>query len=146
MVRMAGTRRRAVMLPALLAAALLVAGVGSALGAGFDFTLKARQENTLKRLSVRASCYEQDCDARIGGKIVIRKGGKTKTYALRTRTPSLDSQTYYRLGLRLRHPHKGRDVKSMIRAGANAKAKLIGRAIATDGTRVKRKAKVELTG
>ncbi len=125
--------------------------------APLELELRAAKRKPLKRLNVKASCFDESCEAVIKGRVIVRDGGAGKMAAdqkraskrifkLQTRRPSLQAGAIHKLGLRLKRPRKGRAVKRLIAAGARAKAKLKGEATAPDGRTATAKVAVRLTG
>lgn len=125
--------------------------------APLELELRAAKRKTLKRLNVRASCFDEDCEAVIKGRVIVRDGGSGKaatrkraskrSFKLRTRRTSIEAGAIHKLGLVLERPRKGRAVKRLIAEGARARATITGKATAPDGRIASpKKESVRLTG
>jgi hypothetical protein len=94
-----------------------------------ELELRGRKRMPLKRLNVKASCFDDACEARITGEIVSGQ----ERFKLKRRKRSLEPGAIHRIGLRVKTRSGRRELKEMLADGARAIAKIEAKATTADG-------------
>ena len=95
-----------------------------------ELDLRARKRNTLRRLSVKASCFSGPCELRVAGAVVAGD----RRFAIRPRDRAIRPNEIHKLGLRLRRRGAGEKVRELLDGGAKPTARIRAEATGPDGS------------
>jgi hypothetical protein len=110
-------------------------------GCEIDLQLRGKKRQPLKRLNVKASCFDDPCDVEVNGKIVA--GGER--FRLKPRERAIEAGAIERIGLRVKGSGKGAILSALLALGDKAKGKLKATAIAPNGVEDTAKKRIRVT-
>lgn len=114
-------------------------------GAGhLELELRAAKRKPLRRLNVKASCFEDRCDLRVKGKVVASGDGARRKFRLRPRRAMLRPNEIRKLGLRVAGAGPRRELVELLDERAKTKATITGQAETHDGRRAKAREQVRI--